>query len=318
MGWFTIRRIGQALVTVVVVTIVTFGLLHLLPGGPARAILGARATALQIREFNRTNGFDQPLPVQYVRYILQVAHGNLGFSYKLNQSVWSLLAERLPKTLLLTALALLVAVLIGVPVGILQAVRRNGVADHVLTGAAFVLYGTPVFLLGLVLVAFFGVYAQFFPAQAPQTGNVLSLLENWRGLVLPVFTLAGVTLATFTRYSRSSTIDVLGQDYIRTAHAKGAPTLRIITRHVLRNACLPIVTMLGLYLPALFGGALVVEYLYNFPGMGLLLWNAAQTRDYPVLLGVTLVVSLATVIGSLVVDLAYFGLDPRIRLRAGE
>jgi peptide/nickel transport system permease protein len=289
-----------------------------LPGGPARAILGARATALQIREFNRTNGFDQPLPVQYVRYILQVAHGNLGFSYKLNQSVGSLLAERLPKTLLLTALALLVAVLIGVPVGILQAVRRNGVADHVLTGAAFVLYGTPVFLLGLVLVAFFGVYAQFFPAQAPQTGNVLSLLENWRGLVLPVFTLAGVTLATFTRYSRSSTIDVLGQDYIRTAHAKGAPTLRIITRHVLRNACLPIVTMLGLYLPALFGGALVVEYLYNFPGMGLLLWNAAQTRDYPVLLGVTLVVSLATVIGSLVVDLAYFGLDPRIRLRAGE
>jgi peptide/nickel transport system permease protein len=318
MGWFTIRRIGQALVTVVVVTIVTFGLLHLLPGGPARAILCARATALQIREFNRTNGFDQPLPVQYVRYILQVAHGNLGFSYKLNQSVGSLLAERLPKTLLLTALALLVAVLIGVPVGILQAVRRNGVADHVLTGAAFVLYGTPVFLLGLVLVAFFGVYAQFFPAQAPQTGNVLSLLENWRGLVLPVFTLAGVTLATFTRYSRSSTIDVLGQDYIRTAHAKGAPTLRIITRHVLRNACLPIVTMLGLYLPALFGGALVVEYLYNFPGMGLLLWNAAQTRDYPVLLGVTLVVSLATVIGSLVVDLAYFGLDPRIRLRAGE
>jgi peptide/nickel transport system permease protein len=167
-------------------------------------------------------------------------------------------------------------------------------------------------------VAFFGVYAQFFPAQAPQTGNVLSLLENWRGLVLPVFTLAGVTLATFTRYSRSSAIDVLSQDYIRTARAKGAPTLRIVTRHVLRNACLPIVTMLGLYLPALFGGALVVEYLYNFPGMGLLLWNAAQTRDYPVLLGVTLVVSLATVIGSLVVDLAYFGLDPRIRLRAGE
>jgi len=318
MGWFTIRRIGQALVTVAVVTIVTFGLLHLLPGGPARAILGARATALQIQEFNRTNGFDQPLPVQYIRYISQVVHGNLGFSYKLNQSVVSLLAERLPKTLLLTALSLLVAVLIGVPVGIVQAVRRNGFADHVFTGAAFVLYGTPVFLLGLVLVAIFGVYAQFFPAQAPQTGNVLSLLENWRVLVLPVFTLAGVTLATFTRYSRSSAIDVLGQDYIRTARAKGAPTLRIITRHVLRNACLPIVTMLGLYLPALFGGALVVEYLYNFPGMGLLLWNAAQTRDYPVLLGVTLVVSLATVIGSLVVDLAYFGLDPRIRLRAGE
>jgi peptide/nickel transport system permease protein len=315
MGRFTVRRTGQALVTVFVVTVVTFGLLHLLPGGPARAILGVQATALQIRQFNQNNGFNQPLPVQYFHYIGQVAHGDLGYSYRLNQSVLSLLAERLPKTLLLTALSLLVAVAIGVPVGAVQALRRNGFVDHLFTAISFVLYGTPVFLLGLLLVALFGVYAQLLPAQAPQTGNVIALLANWKGLVLPVLTLAGVTLATFTRYSRSSVIDVLGQDYIRTARAKGAPTFRVLTRHVLRNACLPVVTMLGLYLPALFGGALVVEYLYNFPGMGLLLWNAAQSRDYPVLLGVTLVVSFATVIGSLLVDLAYFGLDPRIRLR---
>lgn len=316
MNRFILRRVGQAVVTVLVVTIVTFVLLHMLPGGPARAILGPRATALQVGEFNHANGFDQPLIVQYFRYIKDVLSGNLGYSYRLNQSVASLLGQRLPKTLLLTALSLLAAVVVGVPVGVAQALRRNRAVDHLFTAAAFVLYGTPIFLLGLLLVAVFGVNMHLLPVQAPQTGNVLSLLENWEGLVLPVLTLAGVTLATFTRYSRSSAIDVLGQDYIRTAHAKGAPTVRILAKHVLRNACLPVITLLGLYLPALFGGALVVEYLYNYPGIGLLLWNAAQQRDYPVLLGVTLIVALATVIGSLVVDIAYGLLDPRIRLRS--
>jgi peptide/nickel transport system permease protein len=318
MGRFALRRAGQAILTVILVTIITFVLLHLLPGGPARAILGPRATALQIREFNKANGFDRPLATQYLRYIGDLVRGNLGYSYRLNDSVGSLLLQRLPKTVVLTAFSLLIAVLVGVPVGIFQALRRNRPVDHALTAGAFVLYGTPIFLLGLLLVAFFGVYAHLLPAQAPQTEDMLTLLANWKGLVLPVLTLAGVTLATFTRYSRSSAIETLGQDYIRTARAKGAPIRRILTAHVVRNACLPVVTMLGLYLPALFGGALVVEYLFNFPGMGLLMWNAAQQRDYPVLLGVTLVVAFATVAGSMIVDIAYAFLDPRIRLRANS
>ncbi len=315
MRRFALQRLGQAVITVLFVTIIMFVLLHLLPGGPARAILGSRATSLQIQEFNRSNGFDQPVWEQYVRYVANAARGNLGFSYRLNQSVVSLLAERIPKTLALTALALLVAVIIGIPVGIAQALRRSRVLDHVLTGASFLLYGTPIFLLGLVLVAVFGVYMQLLPAQAPQTGNLASLLADWKAMVLPVLTLAGVTIATFTRYTRSATIDVLGEDFIRTARAEGAATWQVVTRHVLRNACLPVVTILGLYLPALFGGALVVEYLFNFPGMGLLLWNAAQSRDYPVLIGGTLVISVATVAGSLIADLCYAALDPRIRLR---
>jgi peptide/nickel transport system permease protein len=315
---FVARRIGQAVITVLVVTIIMFVLLHLLPGGPARAILGPRATALQIRDFNHSNGFDRPLAVQYLRYIYHALHGDLGFSYQLNQSVLSLLGQRMPKTLLLTALSLVGAVLVGIPVGVVQAVRRNKFLDHLLTGASFILYGTPIFLLGLLLVAVFGVYLHLLPAQAPQTGNVLSLLENWRGMVLPVLTLSGVTLATFTRYTRSASIEVLGSDYIRTAYAKGATSRRVVMRHVLRNACLPVITILGLYLPALFSGALVVEYLFNFPGMGLLLWNAAQSRDYPVLIGVALVVSVATVVGSLIVDVSYAVLDPRIRLRAAS
>jgi peptide/nickel transport system permease protein len=315
---FALRRIGQALITVLFVTVIMFVLLRLLPGGPARAILGPRATPLQIDEFNRSSGFDQPVWEQYLRYIANVVRGNLGYSYHLNQSVVSLLAQRIPKTLTLTVLSLVVAVAIGIPVGILQALRRNRVLDHLLTGASFVLYGTPIFLVGLVLVAVFGVFMQLLPAQAPQTGNLATLLADWRGLVLPVLALAGVTIATFTRYTRSSAIDVLGEDFIRTARAEGAATWQVVTRHILRNACLPVVTILGLYLPALFGGALVVEYLFNFPGMGLLLWNAAQSRDYPVLMGGTLVISVTTVAGSLIADLCYAALDPRIRLRGNR
>jgi peptide/nickel transport system permease protein len=318
MRRFALRRVGQALITVLFVTIIMFTLLHLLPGGPARAILGPRATQLQVRVFDRSNGLEQPLPVQYVHYLSKAVQGNLGFSYQLNQSVRSLLVERIPKTLVLTALALAVAMLIGVPVGILQALRRNRIFDYAMTWVSFILYATPIFLLGLLLVALFGVHWHVFPAQAPQTGNVVALFQNWRGLVLPVLTLAGVTLATFTRYTRSSVSDVLAQDFIRTARGKGAPTKRIVRRHILRNACLPVITLLGLYLPALFGGALVVEYLFNYPGMGLLLWNAAQNRDYPVLLGVTLVVSVTTVVGSLLVDISYAALDPRIRFGENE
>lgn len=311
---YVIRRVGQAALTVVFVTVLMFVLLHMLPGGAAHAILGARATPLQIQIFNRTNHFDESLIVQYYHYIWQLLNGNLGFSYQLNQSVASLLGERIPKTLVLALFSLLAAILVGLPIGIIQALRRNRTFDYALTAVAFTLYGTPIFLLGLILVALFGVHWHLLPAQAPQTNSVPQLFERWQGLVLPVLTLAGVTLATFTRYTRSSVIEVFAQDYIRTARAKGASDRRVVSRHVVRNACLPVVTMLGLYLPALFGGALVVEYLFNYPGMGLLLWTAAQSRDYPVLLGVTLVISAVTVLGSLLVDIAYSILDPRIRL----
>lgn len=314
MKKYILERLAQAVITALLVSIMVFLLLHALPGGPARAIIGPRATALEIRLFNKKNGFDESIFVQYWQYVVRLLHGNLGYSYQLNQSVGSLLLQRLPKTLLLTALALLVAFLLGIPIGVLQAIRHNRLSDYVLTCLTFLLYGSPIFLLGFGLIALFGVHWHLFPAEAPQTGNVVALLRNWRGLVLPVFTLAGVTIATFTRYTRSSVIDVARKDFIRTAKEKGASQRRIFVSHVFRNAALPIVTILGLYLPALFGGALVVEYLFNYPGMGLLLWTAAQDRDYPVLLGVTLVISVATVIGSLLADLCYAVLDPRIRL----
>jgi peptide/nickel transport system permease protein len=313
MTGYLLRRIGQALIVVVLVSLIVFVLLRLLPGGPARAILGPGATQEQVVEFNREQGFEQPIPLQYVSYAARVVQGDLGYSYRLNQNVVALITERLPKTLLLTILATLFGLLIALPLGIFQAVRRNKLVDYVATGVAFVLYAMPVFLLGLLLIILFSQTLGVLPPQAPQGSSIGEVLSQADGLVLPVLTLALLTVATFSRYARSSTLDNLGEDYVRTARAKGALEGRVLSKHVTRNALVPIVTLLGLYVPYLFGGSLVTEATFNYPGMGLLFWDAAQNRDYPILLGVVLVISVATVVGSLLADLAYAWLDPRVR-----
>ncbi|MEU9488075.1 ABC transporter permease [Streptomyces decoyicus] len=310
---FLAKRLAQALVVLLLVSVIVFVLLHLLPGGPARAILGVQATPESVAHFNHQQGYDRSLPEQYVRYLGRLLSGDLGESYKLNQSVAALLAERLPKTALLAGLALGLAVLPAVPLGVLQAVRRGKAADYVLTGAAFLAYATPVFFLGLVLVLVLSQQLPLLPAEAPQADTVGGILADPAALVLPVVTAALGIIAAFSRYMRSAVLDNLGEDYVRTARAKGQSNARIMARHVLRNALIPLATLLGLYLPTLFSGTLVVESMFNYPGMGLLFWNAAQSSDFPVLLGVTLVVGVATVLGSLITDIAYAVLDPRIR-----
>ncbi|MFF9781821.1 ABC transporter permease [Streptomyces nigrescens] len=310
---FLVKRLAQALVVLLLVSVIVFVLLHLLPGGPARAILGVQATPEAVDHFNRQQGYDRSLPEQYLGYLGRLLTGDLGESYKLNQGVAALLAERLPKTALLAGLALTLAALLAVPLGILQAVRRGKAVDHVLTGAAFLAYATPVFFLGLVLILVFSQELPLLPAEAPQADTVGGLLAELPALVLPVVTATLGIIAAFSRYMRSTVLDHLGEDYVRTARAKGQSPARLMTRHVLRNALIPLATLLGLYLPTLFSGTLVVESMFNYPGMGLLFWNAAQSSDFPVLLGVTLVVGTATVLGSLIADIAYAVLDPRIR-----
>ncbi|MGY5136242.1 ABC transporter permease [Streptomyces nigrescens] len=310
---FLVKRFAQALVVLLLVSVIVFVLLHLLPGGPARAILGVQATPEAVDHFNHQQGYDRSLPEQYLGYLGRLLTGDLGESYKLNQGVAALLAERLPKTALLAGLALTLAALLAVPLGILQAVRRGKAVDHVLTGAAFLAYATPVFFLGLVLILVFSQELPLLPAEAPQADTVGGLLAELPALVLPVVTAALGIIAAFSRYMRSAVLDNLGEDYVRTARAKGQSPARLMTRHVLRNALIPLATLLGLYLPTLFSGTLVVESMFNYPGMGLLFWNAAQSSDFPVLLGVTLVVGTATVLGSLIADIAYAVLDPRIR-----
>lgn len=307
------RRLLQALAVILIVTVVVFCLLHALPGGPARGILGPQATAEQIAAFNHEQGLDRPLPVQYVHYLGTLLQGDLGTSYTLNEAVSRLIEQRLPKTLLLTVLSAFAGLLLAVPLGMWQAVRRNKPSDYVITTLSFVAYSTPVYFLGLVLVLVFTQVLRWFPSQAPQGETLGQVLADPVALVLPVVTGAASMVAVFSRYMRASTLENLSEDYVRTARAGGSRQRAILWRHVLRNSLTPVVAMLGYYVPVLFGGALVVEQLFNYPGMGLLFWNAAQSSDYPVLLGCVLVISVATVAGTLLADVVQRIVDPRVK-----
>jgi peptide/nickel transport system permease protein len=310
---YIIRRIVQSVIVLIGVTIIVFIILQLLPGGPARALLGPRATALQVNEFIVQNGYNKPFWIQYGDYIGHLLQGHLGYSIHYNQTVNSLLAQDLPKSVLLVGLSYVVSVVIAIPLGILQAVRRNRPIDYTLTGASFIGYSMPVFWLGILLILIFAVYLHALPPEGPQGTTIQAVLAQPLGLVLPVATLSIVTVAQFSRFMRSAAIDNLVQDYIRTARANGLSTRAVLFRHVLRNSLIPIITLIGLSLPATISGAVITESVFNYPGMGLLLWTAATVRDYPVLLGFTVVVGAATVAGSLLADVLYAVADPRVR-----
>ena len=313
---YIIRRVLQAILITIGVTLIVFILLHLIPGGSvARNILGPRADAEQIAAFNRENGLDQPLPVQYLTYLWQLLHGNFGFSYKLNQSVGSLLLQYLPKTLLLLGLSYIVAIAIAIPLGIYQAVRRNKIDDYFFTGASFVLYSMPVFWLGIILIVIFTFQLHWLPSEGPQGAFVTDDFSQLTSLILPVATLSLVEIASFSRYMRSSTLENMVQDYTRTARAKGASNSRVLFVHVLRNAMIPILTLIGLSVGYVFSGALITEALFNYPGIGYIFWNATLTTDYPIILGVIVVTGFATVLGSLMADILYAVADPRVRYR---
>ncbi len=311
MTGYILRRLAQTVVVTLIVSVVVFILLHELPGGLVRAQIGPRATAQSVRELTIQEGLNRSLPVQFGVWLWNALHGNLGFSYKLNQPVGTLLAEFVPRTLLLVGSSLALAVAIAVPMGMVQGLRRNKVDDHGLTAVMLTFYSMPSFLLGVALIVVLNLWLNVLPSTASDYGT--SLVVDFRDLVLPVLTLCLGNVSYFSRYMRSATIDNLLADHVRTARAKGDSTRQVLMRHVMRNALSSTVTLLGLSLPYVFSGSLIIEALFNFPGVGLLFWNASQDRDFPVLLGVVLVVTVATIIGNLLADLGYAWLDPRVR-----
>jgi peptide/nickel transport system permease protein len=315
---YLLTRLGQALVIVILVTLITFVILHLLPGGAARAILGKEATLEQIAAFNHEMGYDRPLWEQYAMYLRRLVTGDLGYSFQLNQSVAEAIGQRLPKTMLLSLASTLLAVVVAIPLGVVQAVRRNRWPDYTINGLSLLAYATPIFFMGLMMIILFSQVWPLLPPEAPQGFTLAEMLAEPEGLVLPTVTLAILTVAVYSRYVRSSMVDNLNENYVRTARSKGLSETRVIVGHTLRNGLFPVITLLGMYLPALFSGALVVERLFNYPGMGLLFWQAALKRDYPILLGVTLLISVATVVGALIADVLYAAVDPRVRLKAGR
>ena len=312
---FFIRRILQSIVVLLIVTLITFALLRSIPGNVAVAVMGPGAyrNPEAIKLFNSTYGFNLPWYRQYFLWLGHLARGNLGFSWTLNQSVASLLSNALPKTIVLVGTSIVVAVIIAIPVGMVQAVRRNSVIDHVANATSTVFYAMPDFLIGIVLILVFSIKLGMFPPEGPQGEGFGTAIANFNALILPIICLSVTTVALFSRYMRSSVLDNLTEDYVRTARAKGASEHRVLVRHVLRNSMASTMTLLGLSLPTILAGALITEAVFNYPGMGYLFYQAAARQDYPVLLGFTVVVAVATVIGNLLADIGYAVLDPRVR-----
>jgi peptide/nickel transport system permease protein len=313
MTGFIIRRLGQAIIVILGVTVITFALLHALPGSLARDIIGSRASPQAIDAFNKEYGLNRPFWYQYWKFLDQLLHGNLGYSFQYSRSTDSLLAIDLPKDLVLGGLALALSILIAIPVGVAQAVRRNGVLDYTGTGVSFFLYSMPQYAIALILIQLLAITFHVFPAVEPSSASATTLLTHPKDLVLPVTALALVTFAQFSRYMRSSAIDTLAQDYIRTARAKGLPERLVLWRHLLRNSLLAVVTLIGLSIPYIITGTLIIEQVFNYPGAGLEYYNAALRSDYPVMLGITVLVGVITVVGNLLADIGYAILDPRIR-----
>lgn len=313
MVGYVVRRLGQAVITIFAVSLIVFAVLHALPGGLVRAQLGPKASLAQVHTLELQEGLLKPLPVQYVTWARNALQGQLGFSYKLNEPVSTLIGTYVPRTFILVLISLLFAIAIAVPMGLWQGSRRNKGDDHVLTATMLVMYSMPTFLLGVVLIFVLNIWFPLFPSTASDYGSSLSV--DLRDLALPVITLCLANVSYFSRYMRSAVIDNLLEDYVRTARAKGATSSRVLLRHILRNSLNSTVTLLGLSLPYTVSGSLIVEALFNYPGAGLLFWNSAQTRDFPVLLGIVLIIAVLTVAGNLLVDILYGVIDPRVRLK---
>nr|MDQ3034593.1 ABC transporter permease [Myxococcota bacterium] len=299
----------RGLLVVWVATSIVFVLAHG-AGDPASAMLGVRASPAQLQAFRERHGLDGGLHEQYGRWLGGVVRLDLGRSWRDEQPVGEVIATRLPRTMLLGGLALLFELLIGVSIGTIAALRRNGPIDTVVMGLAFLGISAPTFLTGLVFLQIFAFRLGWFPVG----GYGVDLLDHVRHALLPALTLAIVGAATYARIMRSEMIDTLRQDYVRTAKAKGLSPLSVV-RHAFRNALLPIVTLIGLSMPLLVSGAVITETIYAWPGVGRLAFESISSGDVPTILGVVLIASVAVQFGNLGADLAIARLDPRIRLQ---
>jgi peptide/nickel transport system permease protein len=357
MGLYIFRRILASLPVLIGVLLVTFALARMIPGGPCVAMLGEKATQAACARFDREKGFDRPIPVQLVFYMRDVLTGDLGTSIRFNRAVTQLIVERLPLTLELGIAALMIATLVGIPAGILSAIRRNSAIDIATMVGANIGVSMPVFWLGLMLAYVFALLLKGTPFALPPSGRLTSGVSSipfyqvfglaltkgtfgdgaaqffanlyvfnalitfqWKvladaltHLILPAVALATIPMAIIARMTRASMLDVLGRDYVRTARAKGLAGLRVIFAHAFRNALLPIATIIGLQLGAVFSGAVLTETIFGLAGVGRMLYEAITARDYPVIQGFTLVIAFGYVAVNLLVDLSYAFFDPRIR-----
>lgn len=309
---YVLRRLLAVIPVLAFVGVLVFLLLRLTPGDPAVVLAGDYATPEQVAAIRAQLGLDKSLPEQFIHWAAQLARGDLGLSIYAQQPVASLIARRLEPTLMLTAFTVLLAVATAVPLGVLAAWRAGGWIDRFVMSAAVAGYSTPVFVVGYLLVYIFAMQLGWFPTQ-----GYVPLKEGWfaclRSLTLPACTLAFLYMGLIARVTRASVLEVLAQDYVRTARAKGLRAPRVLARHALKNAAVPIVTVVGIGVASLLGGVVVTETVFNIPGLGRLAADAISQRDYPIVQGLILLFALIYTGVNLLVDLSYLLFDPRIR-----
>ncbi len=314
MTAYLIRRVFISLIVILGISLLTFVMTHWIAPNPGRAVLGLKASPAAVAAWNMAHGYDNPVWAQYWGYLWKLLHGNLGYSYKLNQSVASLIAENAPHSLWLSGSSVVLSILIAIPLGIFQAVKRNSVADQTATAVAFTAYSMPQNFLGILLIGWLAITWHIFPAEASQSEKIIPYILAWRANFLPIATLTITAVAGYSRYQRSAALDSLAQEYIRLARAKGLTERAVLFRHLTRNAILPMVTLIGLSIPVLLGGNLIVEDLFNSHGLGLLFFNSLSNEDFPTVIALTLIAGIATVVGNFVADVALTVADPRIRI----
>jgi peptide/nickel transport system permease protein len=307
---YTLRRLLLIIPTVIGVTVIVFFLSHV-SGDPVRLLLGPNAPKEKIEEKRVELGLDQPVYIQYWKWLTRAARGDLGESIHLLDSVQHLIAMRIGPTLELTLSALFITMLLAIPIGVFSATRPYTMLDNAARFFAMFWVSMPYFWLGLMLMMLLGLHWGILPISG--RGGALWTLDGLRHAILPILTLGLPPIALFTRLTRSTMLEVINEDYIRTARSKGIRENLVIFRHGLRNALIPIVTLLGLRLPWLIGGAVITETVFSWPGMGRLLVEAVTQRDYPVVQGIVLVIAVLTILSNLIVDLTYALIDPRIR-----
>ena len=354
---YILRRILSSIPVLFGILFVTFAIARLIPGDPCRAILGEKATDAVCEEFLHRHGLDRPIHIQFLTYVGEVAQGDFGESLRFNKPVTDLIIERLPTTLELTLAAMTFSIVLGIPMGIISAVRHNSLVDVITMLFANIGVSMPVFWLGLMLAYIFALVLKGTPFQLPPSGrlspglmtdpfyevwglemttkgltgmfefigrmNVLNsiltgrldvLWDAIKHLILPAMAVGTIPLALIARMTRSSMLDVLGQDYVRTARAKGLPRRKVVLKHALRNALLPLVTIIGLSLGSFLGGAVLTETIFGLSGVGRILFEAITARDYGIVQSFTVVIAIFFVILNLIVDISYVYLDPRVRL----
>ena len=332
MRWYIVKRLAMLVPVMLGVSIIAFSLIHLAPGDPARTMLGERATQEQLNEIREKYGLDKPLYVQYGIWLNGVLHGDLGRSITTHEEVAKEIGDRLPNTMELSIAAMIFAIIVGVFAGIISATKQYSITDYTCMGVALFGISMPVFWLGIMLMMIFGVFLGWLPIggridllipfqrvtgfmvfDSIITGNFPALISVLRHLILPAIALGTIPMAMIARVSRSSMLEVLRQDFIRTERAKGLSERMVIYKHAVRNAMVPVVTVIGLNFGLLFAGAILTETVFSWPGIGRLVVNAVYERDYPLVVGCILVFAIVFVIVNLVTDILYTRIDPRIR-----